>query len=348
MTTDRRPFAGAALFCAQLFGAEALAQEASVTLSRDVALWGESIRARIEGTGCGGGVRGPYFTPKDGGGLVDIDLDGCNASTEIAFAHDVDLGALYPGQYSIRVFDVARHVASPPLPPFDTATLTVYRHASLDVEVVGAATSAEQIRLRLSGTTKNCGRIVPPVVKGNVIEMTWDDRCFGDPSTVPFVWEEEVLVGPLAAGEYEIRFFEQLANGEPPFLHRETLVVQDAARCVAGPNTLCLQNGRFKVDVQWEDFAHRTGPGHAVPLEGRNDSGLFWFFDEKNVELTLKILNGCGVNGRYWVFLSSGTTVRYDLTVTDMITHTSKVYSNALNESAPLKADTSAFVCGGN
>ena len=345
MTTQRRSFGGAVFACLLLFGADAPAQQASITLSQDAALWNESIQARIEGTGCSGDLRGPYFTPRDGGGILDIDLTGCNPSTDNAFVTTVDLGdSLPPGVYTVRVFDIARHIASPPIPPFDSETVTIYRRASLDLDVIGVPTDAERVRLRLSGTTRSCGNLSTPVVKGNVIELTWDDRCV-DPSKTPSVWEREIFVGPLAAGEYEIRFFERLPNGELPVLHRETLTVYDADRCVPGPETLCVQNGRFKVDVAWEDFTHRTGAGHAVPLAGRNDSGLFWFFDEKNVELTVKVLGGCAVNNKYWVFLSSGTTVRYVLTVTDTMTGASRVYANALGESAPLKADTAAFSC---
>lgn len=33
------------------------------------------------------------------------------------------------------------------------------------------------------------------------------------------------------------------------------------------------------------------------------DIGVFWFFIEDNVEIVIKVFDGCGVNGCYWVFV---------------------------------------------
>ena len=95
--------------------------------------------------------------------------------------------------------------------------------------------------------------------------------------------------------------------------------------CQAGPTTLCLNNGRFRVEVTW-DTGSNSGPGTAVPLT--NDTGFFWFFDEDNVELVVKALNACGVNGHYWVFASGLTNVRTVLTVVDTQTGQPQVYVN--------------------
>ena len=63
---------------------------------------------------------------------------------------------------------------------------------------------------------------------------------------------------------------------------------------------LCLNRGRFRVEVAWEaDGA--SGSGRAVPGASA-DSGLFWFFGPDNWELMVKVLDGCALNGRYWVF----------------------------------------------
>ena len=64
-----------------------------------------------------------------------------------------------------------------------------------------------------------------------------------------------------------------------------------------------------------------------------------------DVELTVKVLNGCGVNDRHWVFVSSGSTVRWTVTVTDTGHLTQRTYENDLGEVAPLSADTGAFAC---
>jgi hypothetical protein len=77
-----------------------------------------------------------------------------------------------------------------------------------------------------------------------------------------------------------------------------------------------------------------------------NDSGLFWFFSESNLEMLVKVLDGCGVNDRYWVFAAATTDVEYDLTVKDAETGAQKSWHNALGVSSPAITDAGALaVC---
>jgi CSLREA domain-containing protein len=95
--------------------------------------------------------------------------------------------------------------------------------------------------------------------------------------------------------------------------------------CVAGGPTLCLNNGRFKVTATW---ATQTDSGTAQGVTLTNESGYFTFFDPSNLEVTVKVLNGCVRNGHYWVFASGLTDVRVDLTVLDTKTGVTKTYTN--------------------
>lgn len=112
------------------------------------------------------------------------------------------------------------------------------------------------------------------------------------------------------------------------------------APCVAGAERLCLNGGRFKVEVTWRDFSGNTGSGHALPLTG--DTGYFWFFDPANVELVIKVLDGRPLNNRFWVFYGALSSVEYTVVVTDTATGVRKVYSNASGQLASV-ADTGAF-----
>jgi CSLREA domain-containing protein len=115
--------------------------------------------------------------------------------------------------------------------------------------------------------------------------------------------------------------------------------------CLTGGPTLCLNNERFKVTVSWRTAQGTTGQGRAVQLTP--DTGYFWFFDPANVELTIKVLNGCGFNNRYWVFLSGLTNVQVTVTVTDTATGQVKTYTNPLNRTFRTVLDTGAFAtCG--
>jgi hypothetical protein len=67
-----------------------------------------------------------------------------------------------------------------------------------------------------------------------------------------------------------------------------------------------------------------TGKGIAVPLT--SDSGYFWFFENTNVELMVKMLDGRSVNGHFWLFWGALTDVQFTMTVTDTQTGAVKQY----------------------
>jgi len=115
-----------------------------------------------------------------------------------------------------------------------------------------------------------------------------------------------------------------------------------APACAPGPATLCLLAGRFKVEVAWSDAAGAAGPGMAAGCPA-DASGLFWFFAPDNWELMVKAIDGCAVNGRYWVFSAATTNVGYQLTVTDTRTGAQKRYENPYGRNAPAVTDTDAF-----
>ncbi|MGH9398996.1 MAG: hypothetical protein ACRD00_01410, partial [Thermoanaerobaculia bacterium] len=68
--------------------------------------------------------------------------------------------------------------------------------------------------------------------------------------------------------------------------------------CTPDAQSLCLSNGRFKVQAAWQSS---TASGNGTAIPGTSDTGQFWFFSSSNVEIVVKVLNGCGVNTRYWV-----------------------------------------------
>lgn len=113
------------------------------------------------------------------------------------------------------------------------------------------------------------------------------------------------------------------------------------AGCAADERRLCLQQDRFAVDVTWRDSQGKTGPGRTRPMTP--DTGAFWFFSEANVELMVKVLDGTGINGHYWVFFGSLTNVEFTLTVTDTMTGVSKSYVNAAGKFAS-RGDVTAFL----
>jgi hypothetical protein len=111
--------------------------------------------------------------------------------------------------------------------------------------------------------------------------------------------------------------------------------------CSVGEKNLCLQGGRFKVEVAWAVPSQAaSGSASAVSLTG--DTGYFWFFTNNNVELVVKVLDGRAVNDKYWVFYGALSDVQYAVTVTDTQTGAVRTYLNTSGTQASA-ADTTAF-----
>ncbi len=115
-----------------------------------------------------------------------------------------------------------------------------------------------------------------------------------------------------------------------------------ATPCRTDEDTLCLASERFRVELDWRDFAGGSGRGRRVPVVS-DDSGLLWFFEADNWEMLVKVLDGCSFNGHYWVFAAATTDVEHTLRVTDTETRQMKTYHNDLGNAAPALTDTLAF-----
>ena len=117
-----------------------------------------------------------------------------------------------------------------------------------------------------------------------------------------------------------------------------------ARRCADDPTTLCLgPGGRYRVRLSWQTAA-ASGPALPVP-DGSADSGLFTFFSPSNWEMMVKVLDGCGINGKRWVFAAGTTDVGWTLTVEDRQQGLVKTYENPLGMPSATITDDHAFPC---
>lgn len=96
----------------------------------------------------------------------------------------------------------------------------------------------------------------------------------------------------------------------------------------ASDSAHCFQNGRFKAEIKWENFSGQTGTAKISPKTGQ--TGAFWFFDPENEEVFVKILNACGLNGKYWIFIAGLTDVKTTVTIEDLITGQIREFVNPL------------------
>lgn len=115
----------------------------------------------------------------------------------------------------------------------------------------------------------------------------------------------------------------------------------ESSGCVANETTLCLNRGRFKVEVDWASDTD-SGVGRVVP-GGSDDSSNLWFFVPQNWEMLIKVIDGCGFNQHYWVFFAATTDVEFTVRVTDTQTGATKTYTNPFGQPADAVTDTSAF-----
>ncbi len=180
-------------------------------------------------------------------------------------------------------------------------------------EAVSASMTGEDSTVSLNGQPP--GSIVP----GEVLIPVGESREVSVSAELlsldPFTFQE-VLVRDTASGAV-------LAS---------TALRSVSPACAPGPRTLCLNDGRFRVEAAWQSFDGETGLGQAVPLTG--DTGTFWFFNEENVEVVVKVLDGRPINGHWWLFYGALSNVEYTLTVTDVVTGFAKTFSNPGGEFA--------------
>lgn len=111
--------------------------------------------------------------------------------------------------------------------------------------------------------------------------------------------------------------------------------------CVPSAHSLCLAD-RFAVSVEWRNYSAVTGVGTTAPC-GTDESGLFWFFNSQNWELLAKVVDGCGLNNRWWFYSAATTDVFYRLEVFDIVGGANKIYFNYLGDPAKANNDSDAF-----
>jgi len=322
--------AGAMPACAEV-------RDLAVTVMPSMPVWPEAVVLDLQG------MSDCFPNRLDGvvqGGTIEVTVSeqcGTASGDFHHFQQQLSLGHLAPGSYTLQVDAGDLGTA---LPPFDfqvyAPSTTALAEQFAPVYAGGPALLFLQV---LTGAS--CSGAPAPSVAGGVIRVDLGEECFA--AALPHVYQTLPLELPaLPAGDFELQVLQQ---GSPPKLLKQPLHVYAAGGCMTTDIALCLNGDRFRVATTWRGFQGRTGIGHPVALAGRDDTGLFWFFDEANLELTVKVLDGCGVNDHYWVFIASGSTVEYEVTVTDTDGDEVKTYRNELGHTPRLIADTTAFAC---
>jgi hypothetical protein len=219
-------------------------------------------------------------------------------------------------------------------------SLEVVQLGTAQIEVASPGGHGTPTILRIRGFGCAPGQLAPLVHDG-VVSLEIVTSCVGIPPPAAVLFEREANLGVLTPGPYEVRLVEATGAGDTLVRSRFTV---PAGGCVPSPTTLCLME-RFAVTATWS-YSHPapvSGAAGSLPIPGSAGSGLLWFFDRENAELTVKAVDGCAVNGHWWIYLASGSDVAYEVRVSDTVSGTQRVYRNAEGTRAPLVSDVVAF-----
>ena len=145
---------------------------------------------------------------------------------------------------------------------------------------------------------------------------------------------------PTVAGAAYVRVEGNPTTGKKATGLKTTCWPGPAKNCVPNATTLCLDDDRFRVEVDWRSGA-RSGAGQVITSTNR--TGFFNFEGPLSDDVFVEILNNCRNNGHFWVFAAATTAIEFDLTVTDTFTGETRVYDNPLGQAAQPILDTSAF-----
>jgi streptogramin lyase len=146
-----------------------------------------------------------------------------------------------------------------------------------------------------------------------------------------------------------------LSTLDHPFIGRFVLggTTIGTGPCAPSEHVLCLDDQpgdrRFRVEVEYHTARNGglSGSGHALPLDtlGVRRGGLFWFFSQDNPEVVVKVLDGCAVNDRRWIFASGGTDLALTIMVEDVVTSEVHTYYNLDQQPFAPVQDVNAIDC---
>jgi hypothetical protein len=111
-----------------------------------------------------------------------------------------------------------------------------------------------------------------------------------------------------------LHFFLNAVPTPAPEVYIDNAFAHQGLTCLPTSTIACLGDGRFRASVEWEIPSGERGRARMASFGEVSDSAYATFFDPANVEIVLKVLDGRGLNGHFWVFVTGltdvGTAVR--------------------------------------
>ena len=229
------------------------------------------------------------------------------------------------------------------------------------VNAVGSAPSnGDTVSLALAPPTHLDGKVAGP----GSVRLTWRDNSVSEAGfTVQYrngsagKWTTASTSGPNAnsalldgleaGGRYRFRIG---ARGGADVTYSQSAAFTLAAPPAAGTATDCTPgdtavtlNGGHDVRMCFQTPSGAQMDASNYHLEAA-DSGLLYFFDRDNVEVLVKVLDGCAFNGHVWVFVAPVTDLAFRLVVTAPDGRTWS-HENPAGRTAATRTDAAAFAC---
>lgn len=131
-------------------------------------------------------------------------------------------------------------------------------------------------------------------------------------------------------------------DGVPAISHIAAGATDGATTPCDDANALCLGGGRFEASVERPRSAGGGRTGRMLLPEAPN-SGLFAVSPSADPQLLVNVIDGCNVNGHYWLYFAAVADAELTVKVRDTETGRTWVYFNpAGNVPAPVR-DIEAF-----
>ena len=183
---------------------------------------------------------------------------------------------------------------------------TPFSGQATDGDPVVVTTSDAPIVTIVGTTADSCSPVFaePQVSPGRILLTGTSIQTFA-PCTDE-AWVRHFQLDPLPLGSYEVA----ATIDEKPYASLRLVVTAPSSQVLLRPG-----EGVFRVSVAFKDpFTGKLVS--AAPQQLSREGAVFWFFGPTNPEVTIKILDGRPVNGHFWVFLASMTTIEFTAHVT--------------------------------
>ncbi len=202
-------------------------------------------------------------------------------------------------------------------------------------------------------------RLVAEAISETEVKLVWQDNSNVETGFAVFLQGpgdsrlRQIGVAPADATSMTVvdlvpsityNFAVEARNGDLPSARSNvaaaTTWTADTARCAA-EDVVCL--GRFQVEIDWD--AGDGGSGRAVGERLTADSADFWFFHPDNIDMVIKVLDGCWYNGHHWVMATGLTDVGVTTTVRNLRDGSERTWTNERGNAFEPVFDTAAFAC---